>query len=85
MPAAFAWLSARMEPNNNYHLISSTHSDMIKKEISERGFVYETICYGCIALAIAGKIVIANAIPENKIIGRQTWAIGEQKKFCPLK
>ncbi len=44
--------------------------------MSEGGLIYETICYVCIALAIAIKIVvIANAIPENKSLGRQTWAI----------
>lgn len=37
---------------------------MIKKLLSERGSVYETICYVCIALAIA-VIVIANAFPEK--------------------
>ena len=52
--------------------------------------VYETNCYVCIALAIAKsrpiEIVMANAIPESKyILGGQTWAIDEQKKFCQKK
>lgn len=33
----------------------------------EGGFVYETICNVCIALAIA--VVIANAIPKNISLG----------------
>ncbi|MEZ3426391.1 MAG: hypothetical protein K1W13_03155 [Lachnospiraceae bacterium] len=39
------------KPEEN--LIYSIKDDIIKNKISERGFVYETICYVCIALAIA--------------------------------
>ncbi len=46
-------------------LITRENNSIIKKENSERGFVYEKICYVCIALAIAIKIVIANAIPKK--------------------
>lgn len=36
-----------------------------------KGLIYETICYVCIALAIAiyPIIVIANAVPEKIIFG----------------
>ena len=54
--------------NIGKRLICQESDDIIKK-ISERGFVYETICYVCIALAIAKKIVIANAIPKNISLG----------------
>ncbi len=52
IPKSNGYKLAKMCFQMKDRLICQENNGIIKK-ISERGFVYETICYVCIALAIA--------------------------------